>query len=162
MINLNSIDNSIDKGKNIFVTVAGPRDYTDKVFVNNILDKTLSDISKKESLPIHIVEGGAYGVDALAKLYALQNKIAYTEVKADWNKYGRSAGPRRNQKMAEMSDYCIVFYKGTRGSASMVNEALKKNVPVYIISISEKFGIGKIIYVNDSKDWEKLKSEFEA
>ena len=146
--------------KEVFVTVAGPRDYTNKEFVDEMLEEILSDILAKEVLPIHIVEGGAYGVDALAKLYALQNELPYTEVKADWDKYGRSAGPRRNQKMAEMSDYCIVFYKGTRGSASMIAEALKQNVPVYVISISEKVGIGKKMLVTNIDDWNKILSNF--
>lgn len=144
----------------VFVTIAGPRDYTSKKFVDEMLEEILSDILAKEVLPIHIVEGGAYGVDALAKLYALQNKLPYTEVKADWDKYGRSAGPRRNQKMAEMSDYCIVFYKGTRGSASMIAEALKQNVPVYVVSISEKVGIGKKMIVTNIDDWNKIISDF--
>lgn len=146
--------------KEVFVTVAGPRDYTNKKFVDEMLEEILSDILAKEVLPIHIVEGGAYGVDALAKLYALQNKLPYTEVKADWDKYGRSAGPRRNQKMAEMSDYCIVFFKGSRGSASMIAEALKQNVPVYVISISEKVGIGKKMIVTNIDDWNKIISDF--
>lgn len=146
--------------KEVFVTVAGPRDYTNKEFVDKMLEEILSDILAKEVLPIHIVEGGAYGVDALAKLYALQNKLPYTEVKADWDKYGRSAGPRRNQKMAEMSDYCIVFFKGSRGSASMIAEALKKNVPVYVISISENVGIGKKMLITDLHDWNQVKYDF--
>lgn len=146
--------------KEVFITVAGPRDYTNKKFVDEMLEEILSDILAKEVLPIHIVEGGAYGVDALAKLYALQNKLPYTEVKADWDKYGRSAGPRRNQKMAEMSDYCIVFFKGSRGSASMIAEALKKNVPVYVISISENVGIGKKMLVTNIDDWNKILSDF--
>ena len=146
--------------KEVFVTVAGPRDYTNKEFVDKMLEEILSDILAKKVLPIHIVEGGAYGVDALAKLYALQNKLPYTEVKADWDKYGRSAGPRRNQKMAEMSDYCIVFFKGSRGSASMIAEALKKNVPVYVISISENVGIGKKMLVTDLNEWNKILSDF--
>lgn len=146
--------------KEVFVTVAGPRDYTNKKFVDEMLEEILSDILAKEVLPIHIVEGGAYGVDSLAKLYALQNELPYTEVKADWDKYGRSAGPRRNQKMAEMSDYCIVFFKGSRGSASMIAEALKQNVPVYVISISEKVGIGKKMLVTDLNEWNKILSDF--
>ena len=146
--------------KEVFVTVAGPRDYTNKEFVDKMLEEILSDILAKEVLPIHIVEGGAYGVDSLAKLYALQNELPYTEIKADWDKYGRSAGPRRNQKMAEMSDYCIVFFKGSRGSASMITEALKKNVPVYVISISENVGIGKKMLVTDLNEWNKIKYDF--
>lgn len=146
--------------KEIFITVAGPRDYTNKKFIDEMLEEILSDILAKEVLPIHIVEGGAYGVDSLAKLYALQNELPYTEVKADWDKYGRSAGPRRNQKMAEMSDYCIVFFKGSRGSASMIAEALKQNVPVYVISISEKVGIGKKMLVTDLNYWNQIKYDF--
>ena len=146
--------------KEVFVTVAGPRDYRNKEFVDKMLEEILSDILAKEVLPIHIVEGGAYGVDALAKLYALQNELPYTEVKADWDKYGRSAGPRRNQKMAEMSDYCIVFFKGSRGSASMIAEALKKNVPVYVVSISENVGIGKKMLVTDLNKWNQMKYDF--
>lgn len=146
--------------KEVFVTVAGPRNYTNKEFVDKMLEEILSDILAKEVLPIHIVEGGAYGVDALAKLYALQNELPYTEVKADWDKYGRSAGPRRNQKMAEMSDYCIVFFKGSRGSASMIAEALKQDVPVYVVSISENVGIGKKMLVTDLHDWNQIKYDF--
>lgn len=146
--------------KPVFVTIAGPRDYTDNEFVINILDGLLSNIVTKHNRRVHIIEGGAYGVDALAKSYALQNKLPYTEVKADWDKYGRSAGPRRNQKMAKMSDYCIVFYKGTRGSASMIAEALKQNVPVYVVSISEKVGMGKKMLVTNIDDWNKILSDF--
>lgn len=146
--------------KEVFVTVAGPRDYTNKKFIDEMLEEILSDILAKEALPIHIVEGGAYGVDALAKLYALQNELPYTEVKADWDKYGRSAGPRRNQKMAEMSDYCIVFFKGSRGSASMIAEALKQNVPVYVVSISGNVGIGKKMLVTDLNEWNQIKYDF--
>lgn len=146
--------------KPVFVTIAGPRDYTDNEFVINILDGLLSNIVTKHNRRVHIIEGGAYGVDALAKSYALQNKLPYTEVKADWDKYGRSAGPRRNQKMAKMSDYCIVFYKGTRGSASMIAEALKQNVPVYVVSISEKVGMGKKMLVTNIDDWNKIISDF--
>lgn len=146
--------------KPVFVTIAGPRDYTDNEFVINILDGLLSNIVTKHNRRVHIIEGGAYGVDALAKSYALQNKLSYTEVKADWDKYGRSAGPRRNQKMAKMSDYCIVFFKGTRGSASMIAEALKQNVPVYVVSISEKVGMGKKMLVTNIDDWNKIISDF--
>ena len=42
----------------------------------------------------------------------------------------------------------------------MIAEALKQNVPVYVVSISEKVGIGKVIYVNNSNDWEKVELEF--
>lgn len=149
-----------NNNKPVFVTVAGPRDYTDNEFVTNILDGLLSHIVTKHNRKVHIIEGGASGVDYLAKRYALQRRVEYTEVKADWGQYGRSAGPRRNGKMAEMSDYCIVFYKGTKGSASMIAEALKKRVPVYVISISARVGVGKKFMINSLEDWEYIKGAF--
>lgn len=149
-----------DDNKPVFVTVAGPRDYTDNEFVINILDGLLSNIVTKHNRRVHIIEGGASGVDAIAKQYALQRRVNFTEVKADWKQYGRSAGPRRNGKMAEMSDYCIVFYKGTKGSASMIAEALKKKVPVYVISISTRVGVGKKFMISNLEDWEYIKECF--
>lgn len=44
----------------------------------------------------------------------------------------------------------------------MIAEALKQNVPAYVISISEKVGIGKVIYVNSLNDWQNVKSEFDT
>ena len=42
----------------------------------------------------------------------------------------------------------------------MIAEALKQNVPVYVVSISEKVGIGKKMLVTNLNDWNNILSDF--
>lgn len=144
----------------IYITVAGPRDYTNSEFVYSELDKILSRIINRYNRRIHIVEGGAAGVDAIAKQYAISRNMLFTEVRAEWNKFGRSAGPIRNSKMAEISNYCIAFYRGSKGTASMILEALKKDKNVYLVSVSNTFGFGKTVVIHNLEEWSYFKKEF--
>lgn len=48
-----------------------------------------------------LIQGGASGADAGAKLWALRKAIDCTEFLCNWVKYGPSAGPRRNQRMLD-------------------------------------------------------------
>ena len=144
----------------IYVTVSGPKDYTDSEFVYAELDKILSRIINRYNRRIHIVEGGAAGVDAIAKQYAISRNMLFTEVKAKWDKFGRSAGPIRNGKMAEMSDLCIAFYRGSKGTASVIQESLKQQKKVYLISVSNRFGVGKTLVVHNFEEWNYFRREF--
>ncbi|MBR6510506.1 MAG: hypothetical protein IKT38_07870, partial [Clostridia bacterium] len=52
---------------------------------------------------------------------------------ADWEKYGKSAGPIRNKQMAEVSDYVICFWdEKSKGTKSMIDYAKKLNKPIKI------------------------------
>lgn len=46
-----------------------------------------------------IVAGGASGVDTFARIFARRNDIKFTEMFADWDTLGNSAGMIRNQDM---------------------------------------------------------------
>lgn len=53
---------------------------------------------------IEIVEGGADGVDTIAKEVSLELGYSVTEFKVtrdDWSRYGKGAGPIRNKKMLD-------------------------------------------------------------
>ena len=54
-----------------------------------------------ENSEVTIVHGGAQGVDDIADRLAKKNKWKYISVPANWSKYGRSAGPKRNQEMLD-------------------------------------------------------------
>lgn len=149
------------KNKNkVGVVVAGPRDYNNKGFVFGYLDELLSMIKAKTNKDVQIIEGGAKGVDFLAKQYAKTHNISTIQVTADWARYGKSAGPRRNARMADLCGCCVVFYSGSTGSKSMITEAVKRGVPTYVVSISEKVGIGELFKVDDCKEWERVKKMF--
>ncbi len=71
------------------------------------------------------------GVDLFGKEWAELKGIPVKEFPPDWDKFGKSAGPRRNAEMAEYADALIVLTTGeSRGSFNMIDqmEKLKKHV----------------------------------
>lgn len=59
-----------------------------------------------------IVSGGARGADSYAEKYAHENGLNLIVHQADWNKYGRAAGFKRNQLIWDDSDVIIAFWDG--------------------------------------------------
>jgi predicted Rossmann fold nucleotide-binding protein DprA/Smf involved in DNA uptake len=103
------------------VIIAGSRDFNDYEAVKKYADHILSNQSE-----IEIVSGGANGVDKLGEQYAKEKGYKLTIFKADWNKYGKSAGPKRNAQMAEYADALIAFWDGeSRGTKNMIELAEK-------------------------------------
>lgn len=84
-----------------------------------------------------VVHGGARGADDLAHQW-VQDSGAEEEVfAADWQAYGKAAGPIRNQKMADSgADMVIAFWDGkSRGTLDMITRAAKAGIPIAIYSI---------------------------
>jgi hypothetical protein len=110
------------------IIVAGSREYTNKKKIFKILDKVY------EVKPdIEIVTGLARGPDSYGKEWAIENDVPYHEFPADWDRYGKSAGYRRNQEMAYFSDMLIAFHLNTRGTQHMINIAYEEGLKVAII-----------------------------
>jgi predicted Rossmann fold nucleotide-binding protein DprA/Smf involved in DNA uptake len=113
------------------VVIAGCRDYDNYNEAKAYIDICLSNIRKRNE--IIIISGGAKGADSLGERYAEENGFKVEKYPADWERYGRSAGPRRNRQMAEISDYVICFWDGeSRGTRSMIESARKFGKPVKI------------------------------
>jgi hypothetical protein len=83
---------------NFYLLVAGSRGYDNYGEMCRILDFLLSKQIKKNR-HIVIVSGGAKGADTLAERYADSHGYEKHIIPADWNRYGRSAGYRRNEEM---------------------------------------------------------------
>ena len=106
------------------VLVCGGRDYSDQEYVCAALDAIN---------PSEICHGGAKGADTLAGAWALSRHVKCTVFYADWNKYGRSAGPIRNKQMLdEFQPDAVVAFPGGRGTQNMITQAHKYGVPVYV------------------------------
>ena len=113
------------------IIVAGSREFKDYEMLKNKLDKLL--INQKE---IQIVSGGCRGADELGERYAKEKGYSLKVFKADWNKYGKKAGPLRNRQMAKYADGLVAFYKeGSRGTKNMIEEANEKGLKIRIIKI---------------------------
>ena len=84
---------------------------------------------------VTIISGGATGADALGEQFAKENNLELIVVPANWEKYGRAAGPRRNAEMAEMADALIAFWDGkSRGTKNMIETAEKKGLLVRVVN----------------------------
>ena len=116
------------------VVIAGCRDYNNYDEAKPYIDFCLSNIRKENN--IVIVSGCASGADAIGERYAEENGFKVEKYPADWKTYGRSAGPRRNKQMAEVSDYVICFWdEESKGTKSMIDYARKCGKPVKIKKI---------------------------
>lgn len=80
-----------------------------------------------------IVSGGcSTGIDSCAKIFAKDHGYQYIEFPADWNQFGKSAGPRRNSQMAEYADALLLIWDGeSKGSANMKMLMRALDKPVY-------------------------------
>jgi len=113
------------------VIIAGTRTFNDYKLLKSNLDifKNHIEIYHKDKLPIIIISGSARGADSLGKRYAIENNLQVKEYPADWDKYGKSAGYRRNEEMGKIADVLICFWDGrSKGTLHMLNimKKLKK------------------------------------
>lgn len=105
--------------------IAGGRDYT----------MTPADILYLDELHAQhriteVISGGATGADAGGEQWAIRNRINLIRMPAEWAKYGRRAGPRRNRDMALYAD-AVVLFPGGAGTRSMYKEAQKAHIQIF-------------------------------
>jgi len=85
-----------------------------------------------------VVSGGARGTDFLGEQWAKKNGIACSVFPADWDRYGKSAGPIRNAQMANHAEALIAFpAKDSVGTYDMIRKAKKKGLQVFVVNIEK-------------------------
>lgn len=113
------------------IVVAGCRDYSNYEEAKKYIDFCISKIKDKYTLVF--VSGGCSGADFLGERYARENGYGTEIYFANWKKYGKSAGPKRNEEMSKIGDYFICFWDGkSKGTKSMINYARKTGKPIKI------------------------------
>jgi hypothetical protein len=112
------------------VLVCGSRFYTD-------YRKVLEQL-KRLDVGL-VIAGGCRGADYLAVKAARECGLSYVEFPADWQKFGKAAGPIRNAKMLKEGkpDFVLVFHPdiaSSKGSKHMLSLVKKARVPFLIVS----------------------------
>src|SRR3990172_8053797 len=108
------------------VIIAGSRSITSFDAVLNAIQCAQMDITE-------VVSGGAKGVDTLGERWAMKNTVPIKRFLPDWAQFGKSAGPRRNEQMAQYADGLIAVWDGkSRGTAHMIERARKEGLEVYV------------------------------
>ena len=86
-----------------------------------------------------VICGMAGGADRLGLNWAVRHKVPVVEMPAFWDKEGKSAGFKRNTRMAAVADALILVWDGrSPGSTHMKSEALRKGLKVYEKIASDK------------------------
>jgi len=112
------------------VIVAGGRNFNDYALMTERLNYLLSNQSE-----IIIVSGLAKGADSLALRYAKEKGYPVISCPANWDKYGKSAGYRRNEEMANIADALVAFWDGqSRGTKHMIDIMTRLEKIVRIIN----------------------------
>lgn len=77
--------------------------------VNYLRMKSAVLLSIDISTITEITSGGAKGIDTFGEDLAAEYKIPTKIFKAEWNRYGRGAGPKRNTYIVDECDVMIAF-----------------------------------------------------
>lgn len=115
------------------VIIAGSRDFSDYNLLVEKCDKILKN--KLSTHEVVIISGGARGADRLGESYATSLGLKLNRFLPDWDRYGPSAGYRRNAVMADNADALIAFWDGkSKGTGHMIDLAKQKGLAVRIIN----------------------------
>jgi hypothetical protein len=123
------------------VLICGDRHWTDRELIRDAI-YSIDGIGS-------IIEGEARGADRIAREIANEEGIPVFPFPADWTRWGRAAGPIRNQQMLVdgKPDLVLAFHddlEHSKGTKDMVTRALKAGLPVWHWSSTgvKKLGAG--------------------
>lgn len=106
--------------------IAGSRDITDYDYVEKAIKESGFNITE-------VVCRGARGVDTLGASWANTYGVPVKYFPANWDKYGRGAGPIRNKEMALYADALIALWDGiSKGTGDMIQQARLVNLNRFV------------------------------
>ena len=118
----------------IRVIVCGSRNYSDFDESFKVLLRLFGQV-----LPdVEIVSGTCRGGDMCGEHFASVCGLPVSRFPADWNRFGKSAGPRRNEQMLQYAlqanAFVVAFWDGaSKGTRNMVQIARQAGVPVCVV-----------------------------
>ena len=112
----------------IRIIIASGRDFRDYSRVKKKADIFISEIKPTETI---IIFGGEKRVDSLGEKYARENNLQVELFKEDWSKFGRAAGPKRNELMDQYTSHLLAFWnEESKGTKPMISLAKREKLIV--------------------------------
>ena len=112
----------------MIIIVSGGRKYRNQTRVYKALDA----VHAKRRITL-LIQGFAQGADKLARAWAISRGVSFLDVPADWELYGKAAGPIRNSIMVDHrpKPKLVIAFPGSRGTADLVRQAKKARIKVW-------------------------------
>jgi YspA, cpYpsA-related SLOG family len=108
---------------------AGSRTFTDYQRLCQVLAPDRHRIAQ-------VITGGARGTDQLGYRWAWKHQVRHQLFRAEWERFGRSAGMRRNHQMAQAGDMLVAFHvNNSPGTAHMIACMRALGKPVVVIQV---------------------------
>lgn len=120
------------------VVIAGSRSFDNYQLMCAVL-------RKNRILPTAVLSGCARGADALGERWAEERGVPVERYPADWERWGRSAGPRRNIEMLDTQpERIVVFWDGhSRGTKHLMQAAFDRQIPTTVCHYKNPLVEGK-------------------
>lgn len=122
--------------EDIRIIIAGGRDFSNYSLLKQSVDTIVKNFHNEN---LTIISGTARGADTLGEQYAEEQHLSIRRFPADWDTYGKNAGPIRNAQMATYASegakgILIAFWDGkSKGTKNMINEASNKGLIIKIV-----------------------------
>lgn len=117
-----------------YVAVVGSRGYDN---YDEFMDKIAYYTRNIKADNITFVSGAApSGADFLIAKFCREHNIPIIEFHADWKRFGKSAGMKRNIFIIEKADFVLAFWDGeSRGTAHSIKLAKMNKKPLRVVKI---------------------------
>lgn len=120
------------------LVVCGTRTFDNVLFVRKKLNELTTKLGK-----LVVVVGDADGPDFIAEKWALLKGFAVVKFRADWSKFSKSAGPRRNAEMIGYAkchkSYFIAFWDGVSdGTGDCIDRARRVGLKIRVVKVRSR------------------------
>jgi hypothetical protein len=109
--------------------VAGSRTFQNYQQVCEVLNEHRQQITQ-------IITGGARGADRLGYRWAWKHAVTHQLFRAEWERFGKAAGVRRNHQLAQTGDVLVVFSDGpSPGTAHLIQCMQALGKPMVVVCV---------------------------
>jgi hypothetical protein len=132
------------------IIIAGSRDFCDYKLLEAHCTKIIDEFywqgritSYMDLSSLEIISGTARGADQLGEKFARDRNFDICRMPANWDIDGKSAGYKRNEKMAQYASkddgVLIAFWDGkSKGTKHMIDIAKKYKLQVFVIRFDQE------------------------
>jgi len=116
--------------------ICGSRTWTDAARIHDELTLTCGRLGIREPAELTVIHGACpKGADKIADDWAKEAGAEIERWPADWNAFGKYAGPRRNEQMAQTRRRALPRLLGRRiaRTADMIKRCIQHGITVQIV-----------------------------